>query len=87
MEIDIIDIPTNAVSFEYEDGRKKCLLTNIWIQKLEGDMVMIVTLKYLIPAFTIVTCYLAVIVNYIIGRDQETVATKISRKTRYESSK
>ena len=64
MEVNLITNTGNALA-EDSKGRKRCRFTHTWIQKLNGPVVMVVTLKYLIPAFVIIACYIAVVLRLI----------------------
>ena len=54
----------NALADDSE-RRKRCTFTHSWIQRLNEPVVMVVTLKYLIPAFVIIVCYIAVVLRLI----------------------
>ena len=64
MEVNLITNTGNALA-EDSEGRKRCRFTHTWIHKLNGPVVMVVTLKYLIPAFAIIVCYIAVVLRLV----------------------
>ena len=60
-----VNLITNTGNALAEDSEGRCRFTHTWIQKLKGLVVMVATLKYLIPAFAIIVCYIAVVLRLV----------------------